>query len=113
MHQSTETIYQKQMNLHHFQKESTIQYVHTITTDNGSEFMNHKNICKALECTVYFADPYCSGQKGAIENANKILREYFPKGTDFKTCYSSTTQQSTISNQRKTKEEIRLFNSQN
>ena len=60
------------------------QYVHTITTDNGSEFMNHKNICKALECTVYFADPYCSGQKGAIENANKILREYFPKGTDFR-----------------------------
>ena len=48
------------------------QYVHTITTD------------KALECTVYFADPYCSGQKGAIENANKILREYFPKGTDFR-----------------------------
>ena len=41
-------------------------------------------ICKALECTVYFADPYCSGQKGAIENANKILREYFPKGTDFR-----------------------------
>ena len=31
-----------------------------------------------------FADPYCSGQKGAVENANKILREYFPKGTDFR-----------------------------
>ena len=60
------------------------QYVHTITTDNGSEFMNHKNICKALDCTVYFADPYCSGQKGAIENMNKILREFFPKGTDFR-----------------------------
>ena len=41
-------------------------------------------ICKALECTVYFVDPYCSGQKGAIENANKMLREYFPKGTDFR-----------------------------
>lgn len=41
--------------------------------------MNHKNICKALECTVYFADPYC-----AIENMNKILREFFPKGTDFR-----------------------------
>lgn len=60
------------------------RYVHTITTDNGSEFMNHKNICKALDCTVYFADPYCSGQKGAIENMNKILREFFPKGTDFR-----------------------------
>lgn len=56
----------------------------TITTDNGIEFRNHKAIAKALGCTVYFADPYCSGQKGAIENANKILREFFPKGTDFR-----------------------------
>ena len=60
------------------------KHVLTITTDNGMEFMNHKKICKALDCTVYFADPYCSGQKGAVENANKILREYFPKGTDFR-----------------------------
>lgn len=60
------------------------KYVHTITTDNGIEFMHHEKICKALSCTVYFADPYCSGQKGAVENANKILREYFPKGTDFR-----------------------------
>ena len=55
----------------------------TITTDNGSEFMDHKRICKALGCTVYFCDPYCSGQKGAIENQNKIWREFYPKGTDF------------------------------
>lgn len=60
------------------------KYVHTITTDNGMEFRNHKAIAKALGCTVYFADPYCSGQKGAVENANKIFREYFPKGTDFR-----------------------------
>lgn len=60
------------------------KYVHTITTDNGIEFRNHKAIAKALECTVYFADPYCSGQKGAVENANKNLRDYFPKGTDFR-----------------------------
>jgi len=58
-------------------------YVHTITTDNGVEFMDHKKICKALECTVYFADPYCPGQKGGVENINKIFREYYPKGTDF------------------------------
>ena len=59
------------------------KHVYTITTDNGIEFRNHKAICKVLDCTVYFADPYCSGQKGAIENMNKILREYFPKGIDF------------------------------
>lgn len=61
------------------------RHVLTITTDNGIEFRNHKEIAKALGCTVYFADPYCSGQKGAVENANKILREFFPKGTDFRT----------------------------
>ena len=58
--------------------------VHTSTTDNGIEFMNHRNIRKALDCTVYFADPYCSRQKSAGENMNRILRECFPKGTDFR-----------------------------
>lgn len=58
--------------------------VHTITTDNGVEFMEHKRICKTLNCIVYFADPYCSGQKGGVENINKIFREFFPKGTDFR-----------------------------
>lgn len=60
------------------------KHVLTITTDNGIEFRDHKKICRALECTVYFADPYCSGQKGGVENINKIFREYFPKGTDFR-----------------------------
>ena len=55
----------------------------TITTDNGVEFMNHQWIATKLDTTVYFADPYCSGQKGAIENTNKLLRQYYPKGTDF------------------------------
>lgn len=60
------------------------KWVLTITTDNGMEFRNHENIAKFLDCKVFFADPYCSGQKGAIENANKLLREFFPKGTDFR-----------------------------
>ena len=58
-------------------------HIHTITTDNGVEFMNHEWIAEKLATKVYFADPYCSGQKGAVENANKLLRQYFPKGTDF------------------------------
>ena len=56
----------------------------TITTDNGSEFMNHSWLAKRIGATVYFADPFCSGQKGAVENANKLFRQYFPKGTDFR-----------------------------
>lgn len=57
--------------------------VKTITTDNGVEFSSHEWLTKKLRAPVYFADPYCSGQKGAVENANKLLRQYFPKGTDF------------------------------
>lgn len=56
----------------------------TITTDNGSEFACHKKIAKALDTTVYFADSYASWQKGAIENENKLIRQYIPKGTDFR-----------------------------
>lgn len=56
----------------------------TITTDNGSEFVRHERIAKALETTVYFADSYASWQKGAIENTNKLVRQYIPKGTDFR-----------------------------
>lgn len=58
--------------------------------DNGSEFCAHKLISKALAPKgsknpnlVFFADSYSSWQKGAIENANKLIRQYIPKGTDF------------------------------
>lgn len=56
----------------------------TITTDNGSEFSQHRLITKALKgVTVYFADPYCSWQKGLVEYTNKLIRQYIPKGFDF------------------------------
>jgi len=57
--------------------------VRTITTDNGSEFSLHEMISKALRTQVYFADSYASWQKGAIENTNKLIRQYIPKGVDF------------------------------
>lgn len=56
----------------------------TITTDNGIEFYDHQEFASALKTKVYFADSYCSWQEGAIENANKLIRQYFPKGTDFR-----------------------------
>ena len=51
----------------------------TITTDNGPEFAAHKDITRFLGVPVYFADPYCSWQKGAIENTNKLIRQYIQK----------------------------------
>ena len=59
--------------------------VKTITTDNGSEFCDHRTISKALGSPVYFTDPYSSWQKGRIENINKLIRQYVPKSADFDT----------------------------
>ncbi len=55
----------------------------TLTVDNGSEFYRFAMIERAASMRVYFADPYAAWQRGAIENANGILRRYLPKGTDF------------------------------
>lgn len=58
--------------------------VHTITADNGKEFAYHEKISKALSADVYFAHPYSSWERGLNENTNGLLRQYFPKETDFK-----------------------------
>ncbi len=55
--------------------------VHTLTMDNGNEFAQHKRVAKALLAKVYFAHPYCAWERGANENTNGLLRQYFPKGT--------------------------------
>lgn len=56
---------------------------HTITSDNGKEFADHLLISKTLEIDFYFADPYSSWQRGANENYNGLLRQYYPKKTNF------------------------------
>ncbi len=57
--------------------------VRTMTTDNGIENKWHRLITAATNALVYFTDPYASWQKGGVEHANKMLRRYFPKGTNF------------------------------
>ena len=52
------------------------------TLDNGNEFARHQEL-HALGMDTYFADPYSSWQRGSNENANGLLRRFFPKGTDF------------------------------
>ena len=59
------------------------EHVKSITTDNGTEFACHEMIGKSLGGTIYFADPYASWQKGAIENANGLIRQYVPKTETF------------------------------
>lgn len=58
-------------------------FVRTITTDNGSEFAQHKMIAKKLSTSVFFAHPYSSWEKGLIEYTNKLYRQYIPKKADF------------------------------
>ena len=59
--------------------------IRSITTDNGSEFAEHLEIAKRLKTKIFFAHPYSSWEKGCIEYHNKLIRQYIPKGTDFKT----------------------------
>lgn len=55
----------------------------TITFDNGKEFTAHQDIAKELDAKAYFAHPYASWERGTNENTNGLLRQYFPKGSDF------------------------------
>ena len=55
----------------------------TITFDNGKEFTAHQDMARELDADMYFAHPYASWERGTNENTNGLLRQYFPKGSDF------------------------------
>lgn len=57
---------------------------HSITFDNGTEFARCHRLEGHLGIALYFADPGCPYQRGTNENTNGLLRQYFPKGTDFR-----------------------------
>lgn len=66
--------------LHALLPEGTFK---TATTDRGGEFACYDAIKRDLKLTLYFADPYCPHQRGTNEYSNGLLREFYPKGTDF------------------------------
>ncbi len=55
----------------------------TLTVDNGSKFAHFKELENKARLKVFFADPYAAWQRGLNENTNGLLRQYFPKGTNF------------------------------
>ncbi|MEX0745729.1 MAG: IS30 family transposase [Phycisphaeraceae bacterium] len=57
----------------------------TLTADNGKEFADFSTIERGLSMKVYFANPHAPWERGANENTNGLLRDYFPKGSDFST----------------------------
>jgi IS30 family transposase len=56
----------------------------SITFDNGTEFARCHRLEKHLGLKLYFADPGCPYQRGTNENTNGLIRQYYPKGTDFR-----------------------------
>ena len=59
-------------------------YIRTITADNGKEFAGHEDVAEQLLIDYYFARPYHSWERGSNENLNGLIRQYFPKKTDFR-----------------------------
>jgi transposase, IS30 family len=55
----------------------------TLTVDNGSEWGAFTELQRTIRLRVYFAPPYTAGERGTNENTNGLLRDYFPKATDF------------------------------
>jgi len=56
---------------------------HTATFDNGKEFADHQRIARSTNIDIYFARPYHAWERGCNESFNGLLRQFFPKGTDF------------------------------
>jgi IS30 family transposase len=59
------------------------KFVHSITSDNGKEFAEHKIISKKLLTQFFFAHPYSSWERGLSEYTNKLVRQYIPKKSIF------------------------------
>ena len=58
--------------------------IKTLTFDNGKEFAGHEEIAALIGAKVYFAHPGHPGERGTNENTNGLIREYLPKGVDFR-----------------------------
>ena len=61
---------------------AAINEVKSLTLDNDIAFRKHERLSKALGVPLYFCHPYHAWEKGGVENENKLIRQYLPKGTN-------------------------------
>jgi transposase, IS30 family len=66
--------------------------LHTLTADNGTEFAGHEMLSEHLKADVYFAHPYSPWERGRNENMNRMVRQWFPKGLDFRSIHELDVQ---------------------
>lgn len=59
-----------------------VVYFNSLTLDNDIVFRKHEELSELLGKPVYFCHPYHSWEKGSVENTNKLIRQYIPKGSD-------------------------------
>ena len=57
--------------------------VRSVTTDNGCEFLDQRRLDRVFKAETYYTRAYASYEKGAVENCNRLVRRWYPKGTDF------------------------------
>ena len=57
-------------------------YINSLTIDNDISFRRHEELSALIGAPVYFCHPYHSWEKGGVENTNKLIRQYVPKGSD-------------------------------
>jgi IS30 family transposase len=55
----------------------------SLTYDRGKEMSNHESLAQKVDIKIYFADPHSPWQRATCENTNGLIRQYFPKSTDF------------------------------
>ena len=64
-------------------KRGVLPLIQSVTTDNGCEFLNQRRLDRLFKAEVYYTKAYASYEKGSVENCNRLVRRWYPKGTDF------------------------------